>query len=74
MEWICVIMKRDRMKSAIDEKGSDYEFIDNKDNFLLLTPVGASKGSEYVDTHAECQFRLLHWKTSLLLPVESWRL
>ena len=36
--------------SWIHEMGSDREFVCNKNSFLLLTPVGASKGFENADT------------------------
>ena len=32
------------------KKGSDKRFLGNKDSFILLTPVGTSKGPENVDT------------------------
>ena len=36
--------------SGIHAKGYDKELIGDKDGFLLLTPVGTSKGLEDVDT------------------------
>ena len=36
--------------SCMHEKGSDRGYIGDKDCFLLLTPVGTSRGLEDVDT------------------------
>ena len=36
--------------NGMDKKGSDYGFEGNYNSFLLLNPVGASKGFENVDT------------------------
>ena len=35
---------------ANDENGSECNFIGNKDSFILLAPVGASKSFGNVDT------------------------
>ena len=46
-----MIMRRwDLDGSGMYENRSKKGLVCNKDSFLLLTPVGGSKGFEYVDT------------------------